>query len=141
MLNNNKSGENLKPSSALAQSKSGSNILRINKSGDLKNDSFQQPIKPLNKINNTLQTKHETAQNQSALQKPFMAKLGGATNTSTNVFNQKPNLNSVNSGKIIKTMLRKPEKENLAGGLTKTLNITESMSPKAVLGRKTIQQK
>jgi len=124
VLANNKSGETLKPSSALVQNKSGSNILKMNKSGDLKNDSLQQPIKPLNKISNTLLPKYETAQNQSIVQKSFGTKLSSPTNTSTNAVNQKSILTSVNSGKIIKTIFRKPEKENLTGSLTKTLNIT-----------------
>ena len=72
--------------------------------------------------------------------KPLGTKLVTSSNIATNM-NQKANLSSVNSGKIIRTILRKPEKENLTGGLTKTLNITDTMSPKAVLGRKTIHPK
>lgn len=74
-------------------------------------------------------------------QKPLASKLVSPTNTSANFTSQKATLASVNSGKIIKTILRKPEKENLTVGLTKTLNITDTMSPKAVLGRKTIHHK
>lgn len=137
-LINNKSTGDIKPSSAVMQSKSGGNILKVNKSGEIKNESFQQ-MKPAAKIASTQPVKFESVQYQSVTQKPLAPKF--PNNVSTNLTSQKPNLTTANSSKIIKTVMRKPEKENLAMGLTKTLNIADTMSPKAVLGRKTIHQK
>lgn len=108
---NNKTTDSQKPSSALLQSKSGGNILKVNKSGDLKNESLHQALKPLNKMNASVAVKYETVQHPY-VHKPIGTKVMSPTNNSSmNVsVTQKPNLTSVNSGKIIKTILRKPEK-------------------------------
>lgn len=131
LLANCKSSENInKPSSALMQQKSATNILKNNKSAE--NVTKPELVSKASPKMSTTITKPELP--ITAATKPVHTKVSSPTNTMTgsptNVSmtqfqsTKTNNLSSVQSGKLIKTILRKPEKENLVVGLTKTLNIS-----------------